>query len=366
MSTTVPAGDEAPTVPDPVAFAVDALVARGALVERVDAHYLAVMPPPLAQTLRTPEELKFAGADTAGDVIATIGLGTGLLEDLLAFVKQGVTWAGGRLLREAPRAAQARSLAERFTVRNGVVDIVTATTASTTYLHAWTAFAVEADDRREGLVHVCCHPSGDTPERGFRALALNNGVVDADVGGAVFDESALARIVARTGASLATTVTPFVHQVERRRQRDRARIAAYFQELGDETRASRRIKDETSRQRKLDAYAADEQQKLADVDARFTLRVSASPVALLAVTTTVQQVSVRVRRRKAERLLTLRLPPEARALDSLHCAACDGVVDRPAVCDERLHLLCTTCVPRAEGRVACPACGARADNPGAR
>lgn len=358
MSKTFPEGDDAHTLPDPVTFTVDALVARGALVERVAPHHLAVLPPPLAQSLRTAEEIMLAGADEAAEGVASIALGSGLLEDLLTFVKQGTARSCVRLPLEASRATQARALGDRFTVRNGVVEVVSTTAATTTYLHAWTAFSVEADDRREGLLHLCCHTSGDTPDQAFRNLALEDACVDVTDHGMAFDDRAVALMVARTKSALSATVAPFLQQVERRSHRDKARIRAYFKELCDETRASRRIKDEGARARKLEAFGADERQKLADIDARFTLRTSAKPVALLAVSASVQQVVVRVRRRKGERLLTLRLPPAARALDTLHCAACDGATDRPAVCDDQLHLLCSACVPRVEGRVSCPACSA--------
>ena len=40
------------------------------------------------------------------------------------------------------------------------------------------------------------------------------------------------------------------------------------------------------------------------------------------------------------------------------CEGCPGTTERPALCDERLHVLCETCVPLASGRPRCLACGA--------
>jgi hypothetical protein len=71
----------------------------------------------------------------------------------------------------------------------------------------------------------------------------------------------------------------------------------------------------------------------------------------------VVHVRLRVRRRKGERELLLRLPAGAHGFDRLACEGCAGTTERPALCDEQLHILCETCVPQATGRPKCPACG---------
>ncbi len=64
----------------------------------------------------------------------------------------------------------------------------------------------------------------------------------------------------------------------------------------------------------------------------------------------------RVRRRKLEGELRLRLAPGANAVDQLPCAACTAATTHPVVCDDRLHVPRETCVPNAQGRPSCAAC----------
>jgi hypothetical protein len=63
-----------------------------------------------------------------------------------------------------------------------------------------------------------------------------------------------------------------------------------------------------------------------------------------------------VKRRKSERTITARLAANAPSLDVWSCESCAGPCARPALCDERLHLVCEACAPNAQGRWECPAC----------
>ncbi len=83
------------------------------------------------------------------------------------------------------------------------------------------------------------------------------------------------------------------------------------------------------------------------------------PVAVVIVEAPAASILVRVRRRKAERAVSLEYDAATRKLVPLPCEACGGPALRPAACDDAVHLLCETCAPRADGRIGCPACKRR-------
>jgi hypothetical protein len=144
--------------------------------------------------------------------------------------------------------------------------------------------------------------------------------------------------------------------VARRHARDHRRIEEYFAALAADAAAPRRrIAPEAVRQ-KLEHLVAERDAKLRDLASRYLLRVSLEPVALVRVAVPATTVRLHVRRRKREGELVLRLPAGAQAFDRPACAGCGAATARPAVCDERLHVLCEACVPQAQGRPDCRAC----------
>jgi hypothetical protein len=169
----------------------------------------------------------------------------------------------------------------------------------------------------------------------------------------------LARLVSiRAEALVRSAVAPAIESAQRRLGRDHERVARYFEELAQEARhaARRRKVDEATLEEKLRHYAAERDAKLAELQERFSLRASAEPAVLVRVQVAALFMRVRIRRRKAARELMLCLPAEASALDRQACEGCGAPTAAPAVCDERLHLLCAECAPSAQGRIACPAC----------
>ena len=144
--------------------------------------------------------------------------------------------------------------------------------------------------------------------------------------------------------------------VSRRLKRDHERIALYFEILVRDTRKARRRIDPTLVEQKLAHLHAERDAKLRALGERYRIRVRIAPVALTLLQVPVVSVLLRVRRRKLEGPLRLRLAAGASAFDRLACAACSGATSRPLVCDDRLHVLCESCAPASQGRPNCPAC----------
>jgi hypothetical protein len=322
---------------------------------------VALLPPDVAARLEVPEECHLAlYPDPRGDV--GCGLGSPLLEKLVAEARGRPATASVRISVDPPRPGHVKSAVERFVLRNGLVDAIQVGMGGAVYVAASVAYAVEADDRREGLLRVVVHTDdGGEPDAAVGALmdlAWPSALVRPSA--AELAASGAARWVAlRSELAVRAAAEPLVGEIRRRHARDHERIASYFADLIAETGAPRRRADPAAVEAKVLHLLAERDAKLRDLAGRFAVKVTCSPAALVCAEIPAALVSVRLRRRKEARDIVLRVPAGAANVDKLSCEGCGAATGRPAACDERMHLLCEACAPNAQGRIACSACGKR-------
>jgi hypothetical protein len=369
-------------IPDPLSFTMEALAARGALVEREKTgSALALLPAEIASALVLQEECRLQpdpqaahraaehAANAAAVPIVPCGLGTPLLERLVGDCRSERPGAAVRLEVEPPNRLHARSLGQRFVVRNGLADVIEVLPGECVYLVVAVAYVAEADDRHEGVVSVCLSAQdGGAPDEGLLALLdivspactlrddgpLFSCIAQSD---RIQPPAHLARWIARRAeVAVRLAVRPTLESVTRRHARDHARIVEYFGQLAAEARSPRRRVDAAALAARLDHLAAERDGKLRDLAARFALRVALAPAALVRVSVPSVTIHLHVRRRKAAGEIFVRLPAGARTLDRVACAGCLDATSQPALCDDRLHTLCESCAPSSAGRPRCPAC----------
>ena len=347
---------------DPIGFVADALMARGALVERADdGTAAAIVPTAVATALGMPEVATLAAAP--GPDVAFCGLGSPLLDGLIADARRGAVVTAVRWTAEPPRPTQAEALAARLVVRNGVADPVGAATAAVTYVVAALAWVAEADDRYQGLITVVVEAgSGAEPDLPTQAALARviTGHDAEEVTSTAAVPGHVADLLSRRGrAHVAAAVAPIEAGVARRREREAGRQRDYFRQLVSEARRPRRAIAASAVAARVAAIEAEAAAKRRELDDRYRLRVRITPAAVAIVSARVAAVTLRVRRRKLERELQLHLPPAARQIDALPCAACAATTRAIVLCDDAMHLLCEQCAPIATGRPACAACAGR-------
>jgi len=346
-------------------FVASALAARGALVEPAADEAFAIVPTEVARALEIPEEVRLSSQ--AGTRDATeCGLGTPLLEKLVAEACASVPVTAVELGGPPPRPERALAAAGRFAVRNGVHDVVGTTPGTATYAFAAMSYVAEADDRYQGLFDVVFDAAtGGEPDAALadrldlrRPDPLRSRVPAADV--SIPIERAADILRARTEHHLRTRMAGILDSVARRRDRDYARIAEYFEAMMAESSAPRRAISPDAIAARLDRLRAERDAKLADLASRYAVRIAASAAAIVLARVPVTRVQLRLRRRKQARDLTVQLPVSAGAVDLLACDACPDLTSQPLLCDDALHVLCQGCAPASGGRPRCHACGSRA------
>lgn len=351
-------------LPDPLEFAADALVASGALVERDPDGFLAVLPPGLARELGSGETCRSIrlAPEVPRDDLLFCGLGAPALERLSARFEETTPICVVRIEADLPRANQARALVERFAVRNAPTDQSEFQPSLASYLVVWLAWSAESDDRYDGVlpVAVCLDDLG-APASGLLELVnplgdsgrfrpTSPGVETAAL------RRALPLAAARAERELAEPLAAIRALVTRRLRRDHERIAEYFEQMARDARAPRRAIEPAVIEAKLAHLRAERDAKLRALADRYRLRASLMPIALLQISIPTLLVKLRIRRRKLAGEIRLRLAPGAETFDRIACAGCTETTARPAVCDDRLHVLCETCLPSSQGRPSCPAC----------
>jgi hypothetical protein len=118
---------------------------------------------------------------------------------------------------------------------------------------------------------------------------------------------------------------------------------------------------------RLEAIAREYRAKVADVRQKYAMTVEAEWLQSLQLVMPVQRVTIRLKRRKRERLFTLDWNPLARQLEPLPCEY-SYTPERPReLCDDALHIVslpahgpCPAChraFCRACHPTVCPRCG---------
>jgi hypothetical protein len=335
-------------------FAARLIELEGGAVETVATGLSALLPPALSTSWHAPEELTLSEAP---DAVQRLAYGTELLDRMIETATSSVSIAGARLDVPTLRGGQIRSAAEHFGLRNGVVEINETRIGPQTRLVLSALATMQGDEKRELVVSVVLSPWSGTEVVGFAEAAFGL-MPDRPPELLGVPESVLAaglKACARRAESMAQG---FRDGMTRRFERDHGRIEAYFDDLLRELekRASRGKLDPSTVEAKRSALRADRGAKHEALSARFVLRITVMPIALRIVAVEGGFATLMLRRRKASRTLELEYDAATRRIVPPRCDGCGAGAPKPAACDDALHLLCEACAPRAEGRVACPAC----------
>jgi hypothetical protein len=263
---------------------------------------------------------------------------------------------------DPPKAASARASAERFALRNGIAEVKQVVTGIASYLVTSVAYRGEADETHEGILRIVIGDDSGEPDSGEidEAVGVETGpaapasTMASDAPAERLPALAPAWIAARSREMVERATQPFVREVVGRHARQYARVKARFVALA----AAAPALSPEAPDAELARLAAARDEELAGLCSRFAVRITCSCVGLVWAELRAQLVRVELRRRKAERVITLRMPAGAHDVDKLRCEGCGALMTRPSACDEQMHLLCERCAPSTQGRIDCPVCGA--------
>lgn len=363
-----------------VRLAGELLTCHGALVEVTDpgeptgsapAALEAVVPGVLAERLGLEEHVHLCDGPARPGARRLV-YGGELLERMVQLATESVPVALATLDEPLPRTSDPVAAAlNHYTGLNCVLRPSGADPVDgwCGYLVADYRYVADADERREGLVRVTVNEETGADVTPLHRLDIHPSLAPGpgDLLPPADPRGVLRRLRRATRWAAGTAVEPLGRSVRRRHLRDRARLRTYMRgirtemeaQLGRMRRRGAGDGELAARRTKIDALEPELERKLADLADRYHLRVNLTPVALLRVGIPVRRVVLEVQRRKAHTTITVHQCAETRGFDPLGCEACGQPVHAFALCDDRLHVLCTDCEKDRPTSRSCPVCGKR-------
>jgi hypothetical protein len=341
-----------------IEFAARLIELEGGAVESHPSGIVALLPARLSSAWSTGEELQLSATSEGPD---RFSYGTELLERMIHSATQTVPVACVRLDAVPARASQVRSAATHWQLRNGVVEVGEIRIGPQIRLWVDALATLHGDEKRELMVSAVMSPHSATHVDGFAEAAFGLDLTEqaADASSSPLALiSLLDKALGACARHAEQSANSFRESMTRRFDRDRLRIEGYFDDLLGELdkRAAKGRLDPAAVADKRRAIHADRSAKLDALSARFVLRIEVLPIALRSIELDGGFVALTLRRRKATRVIELEYDAATRKLVPPACEACGGAAQKPAACDDAVHLLCEACVPRADGRIACPRC----------
>jgi len=353
-------------------FTRDLLLNAGALVATSGSGLDLVADAALAARLGLTEfqPLAFTGADGPADALL-VDYDSPLFDKLGSLVDAlgRVTFVDG-----PPVGVKAidpvAELARVLTLQNGVLRGATMTSADVVYFGFTFEYSLLADERAGGLTHVWVNPATrSVPKMApWSELSDPNDFDDTTRPLASDDQLELpwALAGAAATAALAPTVAAFLDGLRRRRDRDVRRLRDYYIEIDHAIRRKldgARPHAEVWRREidRLEATARSYRARLVDVADRYRVRVNLKPVAVLACRLPTQRVTARLRRRNTTTEAAFSWNPVDARIESRCCDGCNTPVATAWLCDDRVHILCESCLSACGqcGKVFCRACHRR-------
>ena len=358
-------------------FVATLLRREGALVEGIEPEGLEVLAPSAVQRALGIGELSRLGfGATLPSAAERVGIEGGWLERCARLLGTQGHFTRCVLLPIAKVPGDPERVLEReLVLDNATFRLLGVAPAWTRYLLLDFHASAVSDDKRDFILHLGVNlatgsllpdpilqaitPALEASSPDDTSFDASKGVPtppgDADLP-AMWDRPRVLRLVSLALPSrLDAALGPFVTGLRRRLGRDQDRLHLYHNELHREAmrRAHALPGGDPRREReeaRAEAIGREYRAKLDDLSRQYATRVTVEWSQTLELTMPVHRFSVQIRRRKANRVISLDWNPVSRRLESPSCEYTASPERPRLVCDDALHIV----VPSALG--PCPAC----------
>ena len=325
-------------------FAMKTLERRGALVEWPDGsdEGWAMCEPDLAAAVKGGELMRLSLRPESGGLC--LNLATDFLDRMAPLVE-----AEPRIgLFKIPelylkKSALDEPIARAFTWQNAKVKIK-GTSAIRMEYHIWSILAeLHSEDTWEDLIQVTLNAASGAQLDFPDALELEGLQPYTPVVSTIPDTSRAAGL--RACAHVERRATEFITRLEARRERDRNRLRNYYHALLKETdhRGKSADADDTNAKDKRRAVELELRRKLGELDERYALRASVTPLTWLRLDLPVLAVTCEVSRKQARREHLVYWNPILTALEPMCCSRCGDGIFSVSFSDADVLPLCNRC-----------------------
>jgi hypothetical protein len=356
------------------------LAAQGALVEPIHPDGLEILAPPHVQeALSLPEWSRVGFGAVLPEKAVRVSFESEWAQRLTRLLGDRGRYVTLHLRTSAPAPPVAdleRELRRALVLENATFRLSDVTLAVTWYFLLVFHVISTSDEKREDIVHLCLNESNGTLADRSAALLLRKlRGESASIGAAPIQPELPLRLSQQRVQELAgrllpakvrAMLIPFLTGMERRMSRDLERLHAYYTGLRSE--AAARIEDKKRRGEGAEAIRAEQSRlqviereynaKAADLDRKYAMNVEIRLMQVARAQMPVARAEIILLRRKGVRKLHLDWNILAKEFEQLACESCYAAPKTYSICDDRLHCVCSLCMPSCPGcaKESCRAC----------
>ena len=247
-----------------------------------------------------------------------------------------------------PRAVLERELV----IQNGIYRLLDSYPETARYYFFGFQYTIESDETSLGLWTVGLNASArsltEQPESMLQAMWDD---LEEDPAFGITREELLRLFPLALGTAqpaIRRLAAATEHNANRRLARDAERINAYYsgllRQIGKRISRHAANPDAAAKERsRAAATELDRAAKLEDLKRKYSLKIRIDPGDVLVVSLPVREISVRLIRKKAERVAKLHWNPALRVLESPWCENCVTRAYPLFLCDDHVHCLCKSC-----------------------
>ncbi len=365
------------------------LAAQGALVEPIHPDGLEIFAPQnVQQALALPEWSRVGFGTTLPEQAVRVSFEAEWAQRLMRLLGERGAYCAFNWPSSAPPAPAEeleRELSRALVLGNATFRLKEVTAARGCYFLLVFHITSTSDDKREDTLYLCINESnGAVADRLINPLLAKlredwgsgaAGPTQAELPLALSGQRLRERANRLLPAHIRTKLAPFLAGMERRMSRDLERLHSYYGDLRMEMLArieNKKRKGEEPKvleaeQMRLQAIEREYPAKVADLDRKYAMSVDVSLAQAVRAQLPVLRAELFLLRRKGIRKLHMDWSPLAKGFDLLSCEACFALPRAFSVCDDKLHLVCSACMPACSAcarescrvchPVKCPRCG---------
>ncbi|MCD5412118.1 MAG: hypothetical protein LRZ90_04700 [Thermodesulfovibrionales bacterium] len=346
----------------------DILSYHGALVEETDGGCLEVLcPDSLSSALGFKEHaiLCFSYDKTGREAIYA-SYDSELFKAMAGLLKNKGEFSAVSFRSSLPNTEKLlKVMHKKITLNNATFRLENTELKSISYLLCYFKYIAISDEKHEGIIQVLIN------ELNLSAVPFENGGVRLEDSAEELKdiERHNLKTVLQSSYFAGVGITKerlkeFIKSLERRLNRNIRRVHEYYETLKNEAIIAaqkkavsiedRPIKGEEVDEllkKKINAIETECKWKIQDLITKYSLNIQIEPVSVIRVETQSPVFWINIKRRLATRSFPITYNPVIKQLDALPCELCFNPTKPYYICDDKLHIICSTCFK------ICPDCG---------
>lgn len=341
-------------------FACRFLENQGAVLERNDRGFEALLPENLSEVLGTPEHINInTGSDPGTERTYSINYGSSLLERMIDAACRDVPLLACRLQFDyLKREGFDNLVEEQFFFSKSVGKTESRAKINTAYIFLTCRFTAQSDEQKHGLLSLVFNleTGAYIPHMAelFSAAGKNFIPLQKPVWKDGQLEMVMKCIKEQSKGILMDELNSFHETMTRRFRRDAANLEEYYHALEKEMEKNlgrHSLSEELVKERrgKIDLLPDELERKRDDLFKKYSIKVNVEPCAVMLINTPAVIVLYNIFIRRTRKNVSLIYNPVTKALDPLVCQGCGKSITNIYFCNH-LHLLCSMCSEK------CPLC----------